>query len=46
MLGHRSASSFAQYRRQADKIRMSDDGAAKVIRLRERTASTKVEQQV
>lgn len=39
MMGHRSPSSFAQYRRQADRIRLSDDGAAKVAQLRERLAA-------
>jgi integrase len=33
-LGHASPSSFAQYRRQADRIRMSDDAAKLVARLR------------
>lgn len=32
-MGHASASSFAQYRRQADRIRMADDAAKMVDRL-------------
>lgn len=36
MMGHSSPSSFAQYRRQADRIRLADDAAEKVARLRER----------
>jgi integrase len=43
MMGHKSPASFAQYRRQADKIRLSDDGAAKVAQLRERLANEEVE---
>ena len=34
MMGHRSPSSFAQYRRQASKVRLSDDAGAKVIEFR------------
>lgn len=33
-MGHASPSSFAQYRRQADRIRMADDAAKLVTRLR------------
>ena len=33
-MGHTSPSSFARYRRQADRIRMADDAAALVARLR------------
>jgi hypothetical protein len=36
MLGHSSPSSFAQYRRQADRIRLAEDGAALIVGLRER----------
>jgi integrase len=39
MMGHSSSSSFATYRRQADRIRMQDDGAALVAQLRERTSN-------
>lgn len=46
MMGHRSPASFAQYRRQADKIRLSDDGAAKVVALRERVANEQVKNAV
>jgi integrase len=46
MMGHASASSFAQYRRQADRIMMSDDGADKVIRLRERTPNGNVQNEL
>jgi integrase len=46
MMGHASPSSFAQYRRQADRIRMSDDGAQKVRQLRERQANDQVKNQV
>lgn len=43
MLGHGSPSSFATYRRQADRIRMGTDGQAKITALREQTVSEKVE---
>lgn len=33
-LGHASPASFAQYRRQADRIRLADNAAEKVIQLR------------
>lgn len=39
MMGHSSPSSFATYRRQADRIRMSNDGSALVQQLRERTSN-------
>ncbi len=39
MMGHSSAASFAIYRRQADRIRMSNDGADLVTALRERTTN-------
>lgn len=42
-LGHASPSSFAQYRRQADRIRMSDNGADKVRALRERAGNGEVQ---
>jgi integrase len=35
MMGHRSAASFVQYRRQADKVRLSDAAAARLAKLRE-----------
>lgn len=38
-LGHASPSSFAQYRRQADRIRMADNAAEKVIQLRARDSA-------
>jgi integrase len=38
-MGHASPSSFAQYRRQADRIRMADNAADKVIQLRTRDAA-------
>ena len=34
LLGHSSPSSFAQYRRQADRIRMAEDAQAKITALR------------
>lgn len=43
MMGHSSPSSFAQYRRQADRIRMADDAADKVTALRARDVETDVE---
>ncbi|WP_331086176.1 hypothetical protein [Phenylobacterium sp.] len=39
MMGHRSPSSFVQYRRQADRIRLSDAAAARVARLREQAGN-------
>jgi integrase len=42
MMGHASPSSFAQYRRQADRIRLSDTAAEKVTAMRERRANAKV----
>lgn len=38
-MGHRSANSFATYRRQAEKIRLSANADIKVAALRERTAN-------
>lgn len=37
MMGHGGASSFMQYRRQADRVRLSDVASARVAKLRERT---------
>jgi integrase len=37
-MGHSSPSTFARYRRQADRIRMSDDAARLVARLRDGSA--------
>jgi integrase len=36
MMGHSSASSFSQYRRQADRTRLADTAAGRVATLRER----------
>ena len=41
MLGHGSPSSFSTYRRQADRIRMSNDGQAKITALREQAENGK-----
>ena len=41
MLGHGSPSSFAQYRRQADRVRLADAAAARVFRLREQASNEK-----
>jgi integrase len=41
MLGHGSPSSFAQYRRQADRIRLADAAAARVAALREKAGNGK-----
>lgn len=41
MMGHGSASSFVQYRRQADRIRLSDAAAARVAKLREQAGNEK-----
>jgi integrase len=40
LMGHGSPNSFATYRRQASRLRMSDDGAALISALRERAAGT------
>lgn len=40
LMGHSSPNSFATYRRQASRLRMSDDGAALISALRERAAGT------
>jgi integrase len=40
LMGHGSPSSFAQYRRQADRLRMSRDGQALILAMRNRTAET------
>ena len=41
MMGHGGASSFVQYRRQADRVRLSDAAAARVARLREQAENEK-----
>lgn len=38
LMGHSSPSSFAQYRRQADRLRMSRDGQALILAMRTRDA--------
>ncbi len=43
LLGHGSPGSFAQYRRQADRIRMSSDAQGLITALREQSKSEKVE---
>ncbi len=42
-MGHSSPSSFAPYRRQADRIRLSDQGGGQVAAFRERTANADVQ---
>jgi len=42
MMGHASPNSFAQYRRQADRILLSDSASEKVTRMRERRENAKV----
>lgn len=37
MMGHGGPSSFMQYRRQADRVRLADTASARVAKLRERT---------
>lgn len=44
LLGHGSPSSFTQYRRQADRLRMSRDGQALILAMRERDAQGQVQQ--
>ena len=41
MMGHASPSCFAQYRRQADRIRLSDAAAAQIASLREQAGNEK-----
>lgn len=41
MMGHGSPSSFVQYRRQADRIRLSDAASARVAKLREQAGNEK-----
>jgi integrase len=41
-LGHASPSSFAKYRRQADRTRLADSATDRVVALRERQANGKV----
>lgn len=43
LLGHGSPNSFATYRRQADRIRLSSDAAAKIATLREQGANADLE---
>lgn len=43
LMGHGSPNSFATYRRQADRIRMSDTGAELVATLRERSGNGNVQ---
>lgn len=38
-MGHKSPASFAQYRRQADRIRLSENADAKMTAFRERTSN-------
>jgi len=42
MMGHGSPNSFTTYRRQADKVRLTNDAAAKLQSLRERAANESV----
>ncbi len=42
MMGHGSPGSFTQYRRQADRIRLADDAAAKMKSFRERATNESV----
>jgi integrase len=46
MMGHWSPTSFAQYRRQADRVRMSDDAGALVLAFRDQGVNTHVSNQV
>lgn len=46
LMGHTSPNSFATYRRQASRLTMSDDGAALISALREKTARTPPEREV
>ena len=46
LMGHGSPNSFATYRRQAARLALSDDGAALIAALRERTAGTPAEREV
>jgi integrase len=46
LMGHGSPNSFATYRRQAARLQLSDDGAALVAALRERTIGTATERDV
>ena len=39
MMGHGGASSFMQYRRQADRVRLSDAASARVAKLREQAGN-------
>ena len=45
-MGHSSLNSFATHRRQAGRLQLSDDGAALIAALRERTGGTPVEREV
>lgn len=46
LMGHKSPSSFAQYRRQADKIRLADDATDKIARLREHSSNRLVKNEM
>jgi integrase len=46
LMGHHSPSSFATYRRQADRIRLADDAAEKIAQLRERLKNEAVNEAV
>ncbi|HYD44371.1 MAG TPA: hypothetical protein VEA79_03795, partial [Phenylobacterium sp.] len=46
LMGHKSPASFAQYRRQADKIRLADDATAKIAALREHSSNGLVKNEV
>lgn len=46
MMGHSSPASFAVYRRQADRIRMSDDGSRQLQAMRERGANEPLQNQL
>lgn len=39
LMGHHNSASFAQYRRQAERIRLADNGSGKVLELRQRAAA-------
>ena len=39
MMGHGGPSSFTQYRRQADRVRLSDAASARVVKLREQAGN-------
>ncbi|GGL48057.1 site-specific integrase [Caulobacter rhizosphaerae] len=43
LLGHSSPSSFAKYRRQADRLKMSRDGHAMILAMRDKDAAEEVQ---